>query len=261
MLGGVVATVLVLAGAGRYTDPWHDAVAQADEVAQVARALGHDVRVRSTRPETFDEPGLLEWGPQLLVVVAGGMPRPPGDEPGTRADEGAAAGAGPDEGGSADATDAGWRRFHDARQALVDAGTAVLGVHEAAYAFADDPRWAATIGGRWVLGRSWHPPYGPATFRAVDDEHPVTWSLREVTSDDERYADLTVSEGVHVLVVADVTPDEAGEDGTAGEHPVVWTVPGPTKVLYDALGHDAAAFASPSRRALLAAELAWLLQH
>lgn len=248
-----MATVLVLAGAGRYTDPWHDATAQADEVAQVARSLGHDVRVRSTRPETFDEPGLLEWGPQLLVVVAGGMPRPADDEPGTGE-------SGPDRGGLPDPTDAQWRSFHDARQALVDGGAAVLGLHEAAYAFGDDPRWAATIGGRWVDGRSWHPPYGPATFRVVDDEHPVTWSLRAVTADDERYADLTVADDVHVLVVADVTPAEAGESGTPGEHPVVWTVPGPTKVLYDALGHDAAAFASPSRRALLAAELAWLLQ-
>lgn len=234
-----MATVLVLAGAGRYSDPWHDCAAQADEVAQVARALGHEVRVRSTHPATFDEPGLDEWAPQLLAVVAAG-------DPAHRTDPGPDAGE--------------WRRFHDARQALVDGGAAVLALHESSYAFGDDPRWAATIGGQWVEGRSWHPPYGPATFRVVDDEHPVTWSLGEVTADDERYADLVVADEAHVLVVADVMPDEADGHGTAGAHPVVWTMPGTTRVLYDALGHDARALSSPSRRALLASELSWLLQ-
>ncbi len=238
-----MATVLVLVGAGRYTDPWHDCAAQADEVVQVARALGHDVRVRSTRPDTFDEADLVARVPHLLVVVAGGTPGPQ-----VLTDP------------SADEAAARWRPFHDARHALVEAGTAVLALHQAAYAFTDDPRWAATIGGRWVLDRSWHPPYGRATVRPVDDEHPVTWSLGEVAVHDERYADLDVSPGVHVLAVTDVTPDEARGHGTPGTHPVVWTVPGATKVLYDALGHDARSWHAPSRRALLTAELAWLLQ-
>ncbi|WP_444664738.1 ThuA domain-containing protein [Cellulomonas sp. CW35] len=234
--------VLVLVGAGRYADPWHDHAAQGDEVAQVARALGHEVRVRSTRPSTFDDlaqqpgPDGEAWLPDVLVVAASG-------DPGQQPDEDSPA----------------WQPFHDARHALVERGTAVLALHASACVFADDPRWAATIGGRWVPGRSWHPAQGPTTFRVVDDEHPVTWSLRTVTADDERYADLAVDPGVHVLVVADVTADEAGTHGTAGEHPVVWTVPGAGRVLYDALGHDARSMASPSRRALLASELAWLL--
>jgi len=232
----------VLVGAGRYADPWHDHAAQGDEVAQVARALGHEVRVRSTRPSTFHDlaqqpgPDGAPWVPDVLVVAASG-------DPGQQPDDDSPA----------------WQSFHDARQALVER-VAVLALHASALAFADDPRWAATIGGRWVPDRSWHPDYGPTTFRAVDHEHPVTWSLGAVTAHDERYADLAVDPGAHVLVVADVTPDEAQGRGTPGEHPVVWAAPGPRKVLYDALGHDARAMSSPSRRALLTSELSWLLQ-
>lgn len=238
-LGGGVGRVLVLVGSGRYADPWHDAAAQADEVAQVARALGNDVRVRSTRPTTFDElGGWLAPGPALLVVAASGDPRHP------------LAG-----------TDAEWRAFHDARQGVIDAGASVLALHQAAYAFRDDPRWAATIGGRWIEGHSWHPPFGPTTVRTVDDEHPVTWDVHTMTTDDERYADLVIEGSVHTLVVADISPDEAGTHGTPGAHPVVWTLPGRSggRVLYDALGHDARSFAAPSRRALLSAEISWLL--
>lgn len=80
-----------------------------------------------------------------------------------------------------------------------------------------------------------------------------------MTADDERYADLQVAAGSRVLVVADVAPDEADPHGTPGAHPVVWVAPGPGRVLYDALGHDTRSFASPDRRALLTAELTWLL--
>lgn len=114
---------LVLVGRGRYGDPWHDHAAQADEVAQLLRADGHDVRVRSTFPTTFADLG--DWEPALLVVTAG------------RAEE-------------VNDADDEWRAFHDARHALVARGTAVLGLHQAANTFADDPRWAATLGGRWV---------------------------------------------------------------------------------------------------------------
>ncbi|MCR6689144.1 ThuA domain-containing protein [Cellulomonas sp.] len=228
-----MATVLVLVGAGRYADEWHDHAAQGDEVAHCARGLGHEVRVRSTRPSTFADLG--PWAPDLLVVTAGGDPT-----------------AQPDD---------AWGAFHDARQAAVAAGAAVLALHQAAYAFADDPRWAATIGGRWVEGRSWHPARGRTRLHVVDDTHPVTAGLPgggTLAVDDERYADLAVAPDVRALVVATVDAGEADGARTAGHHPVVWVAPGPGRVLFDALGHDAAAYRG-DRAALLHRELTWLL--
>ncbi|GCE77545.1 ThuA domain-containing protein [Cellulomonas biazotea] len=219
--------VLVLVGRDRYGDPWHDHAATSDAVATLLRADGHDVTLRSTFPDALDDVGPADV--DLLVVNSG---------------------RGPLDG------DAGaWRSFHDRRAALVDGGVPVLGVHQAANTFGDDPRWATALGGCWVEGASWHPPLGDATFRVVDDGHPVTSGLSTVTATDERYADLVVAGGSRVLVVADVEH----ADGTSVAHPVVWVAPGPGRVLYDALGHDVRSYASPSRQDLLRRGVAWLL--
>lgn len=221
-----MAQVVVLVGRDRYGDPWHDHAATSDAVATLLRADGHEVAVRSVFPEALDDVGR----PDLLVVNCGQGPLDPS---------------------AADA----WRGFHDRRTALVDEGVAVLGLHQAANTFGDDPRWAATLGGRWDDDVSWHPPLDEARFRVVDATHPVTDGLGDVVAVDERYADLLVADDSSVLLAADVT----GDDGTTRAHPVAWVAAGQGRVVYDALGHDVRSYASPSRRALLRREVAWLL--
>jgi len=205
--------VVVLVGRGPYGDPWHDHAATSDVIAQVLRADGYEVNVRSTFPDALDD-----VTPDLLVVNAGSGPR----------------------------TDEDHTRLHDRRDALIAAGTAVLAVHQAANTFGDDPRWAATLGGRWVEGTSWHPPNGPAALDALD--HPVTAGLGEISTHDERYCDLVVDDDVRVLLTTDV-------EGTT--QPIAWTRG--ERVLYDALGHDVRAY-GPGRCELLRREVAWLLR-
>lgn len=221
-----MAHVVVLVGRDRYGDPWHDHAATSDAVATLLRFDGHDVTVRSTFPDALTD----DDAPDLLVVNSGRGPIDPVETP-------------------------QWRAFHDRRAALVADGLPVLALHQAANTFGDDSRWAATIGGRWVDGTSWHPTIDEARFRVVDPGHPVTRGLDDVVALDERYADLVVAGDATVLLVADVT----GDDGALGEHPVVWTAPGPGRVLYDALGHDVRSYASPGRCELLRREVAWLL--
>ncbi|MBD8057506.1 ThuA domain-containing protein [Cellulomonas sp. JH27-2] len=207
--------VVVLVGRGAYGDPWHDHAGTSDAIAQVLRADGHDVSVRSAFPDALDD-----VMPDLLVVNAGAGPR----------------------------TDEDHTRLHDRRDALVRAGTAVLAVHQAANTFGDDPRWAATLGGRWVEGTSWHPEIGQATF-AADGAHPVSAGLGTVAAHDERYCDLVVDDAVRVFLRTHV-------DGR--EHPIAWTHG--ERVVYDATGHDPRAYAAPDRRELLRREVAWLLR-
>lgn len=248
-------TALVLAGRGRYADPWHDTAATADALAVLLRGLGIAVAVRGTSPDALDEVD----PPDLLVVAAGAGRRDP----------------------DFDGDDHAWRPFHDRRAAWVAGGVPVLAVHQAAMAFADDPRWAAELGGRWVDGRSWHPPLGPAVLRVLgaggdaSDEgprggdaadraaprrHAATGALGRVVLTDERYCDLEVDPGVRPLVVADVGADEAPDrPASVGAHPVVWLAPGPGRVVYDALGHDVRSFAAPDHRALLTSAVGWLL--
>lgn len=214
---------LVLVGRGRYEDPWHDHAATSHALVSLLEDAGWTAQLRSTFPDALDDAS-----PDLLVVNAGSGRVDP----------------------EFDGTDDVWRAFHDRRAALTDGGVPVLAVHQAANTFEDDPRWAATLGGRWIEGTSWHPPLGDAAFRVVDGAHPVTSGVPDgIAAVDERYLDLQVSGPVHVLAVAD-------HDGTP--HPVVWAVEGRTRVVYSALGHDVRSYASPSHRALLRSAAGWL---
>lgn len=214
---------LVLAGHGRYEDPWHDTAAVAHRVAGLLAQDGVDCTIRGTLPAS-----LYDVDPDLVIVAAGrGRPDP-----------------------DFDGTDDDWVPFHDRLTSLVASGVPLLGLHQAANTFLDRPSWASTLGGRWVEGTSWHPPLAPSVFRVVDPAHPVTAGLSVLEAPDEQYLSLEVSPDVHVLVVAE-------HDGV--QHPVVWIAPGPGRVVYDALGHDVRSYGSPSRAELFRREVHWLL--
>jgi type 1 glutamine amidotransferase len=214
---------LVLAGHGRYQDPWHDNAAIAHRVAQLLADDAIDVTIRGTLPDALDD---IE--PDLLVV-ASGRGRPDADF---------------------DGTDEDWLPFHARLSALVASGVPVLGLHQATNTFLDAPSWGPLLGGRWIEGTTWHPPLGDVTFRVVASDHPVVAGLSEISVQDEQYLSLDVSPDVEVLVVAD-------HEGTA--HPVVWVAPGPGRIVYDALGHDVRSYRSPSRVDLFRREVRWLL--
>ncbi|MBD8079396.1 ThuA domain-containing protein [Cellulosimicrobium arenosum] len=213
---------LVLAGRGRYEDPWHDHAATSHVVALLLAEEALDVQVRGTVPGAFADLRAFD-----LVVVNAGRGRP---DP------------------AFDGDDAAWAPAHAAVRAYAADGGALLGLHQAANTFADDPHWPDLLGGRWVPGTSWHPPQDVATFTAAGD-HPVTDGLGPVVADDERYLDLVVDPGSRVLLTAH-------HDGS--DHPVAW-VSGGARAVYDGLGHGVESYGSASRRELLRREVDWLL--
>jgi len=223
----VAYRVVVVAGRGRYEDPWHDHAATSHRIALVLAGLGEhfDVEVRSTFPDVFDDLGSVD----LLVVNSGHGPVAAGSD-----GEGAA-----------------WRAAHERLHAYAHAGGAVLGLHQAANTFADSPSWAQILGGRWVPDVSGHPPLGAAPIHVRTGVHPITQGLADFTVVDERYCDLWTAPGVQVLA----THAEGGRD-----HPVVWVnTSGGYRSVYDALGHDVRALESQGRRRLLRREARWLL--
>ena len=240
-----VPRVLVLAGRGRYEDPWHDMAATSHRVAEVLSAptidgtddLGspaYQVSVRGAFPDALDD--LDPAGDSVdLVVVNTSSGRP---DPGF------------------DGDDARWDGFHERLRAWADAGRPVLGLHQAANTFADSSDWERILGGRWVDGTSMHPEIGEADFTVTGAGHDLAGVLLDATSGtvtavDERYSYLTVAGSSTVLL----TQQHDGID-----HPVVWVSGAPgVRCVYDALGHDVRSYDSPSRQALLRAEVAWLL--
>jgi uncharacterized protein len=224
------ARVLILAGRGRYEDPWHDHAATSHRAALVLRDLGLDVEVRSVFVDAFED--LAEFD---LVVVNSGRGR---NDP------------------EFDGDDARWAENHKAVRAFAAAGGPVLGLHQAANTFADSPHWEGILGGRWIPGRSMHPPCGEAVFDVVAAQgnlaaHAITDGLGPLEAFDERYSYLHVLPSARTLVTQ-------RHDGI--DHPVVWVhVAGPFRAVYDALGHGTQAYASAARRRLLARESLWLL--
>ncbi|UFU01979.1 ThuA domain-containing protein [Ruania suaedae] len=234
-------TAVVISGAGRYADPWHDFEGTSAALAEMLSERGLDARVLRT--------GEVEAGqlgePDLIVVNAGGGSTPVAQ--------------------SQDAEDVRARDLRDAVLAALAAGVPVLATHTGSNTFYEHDQWAQVLGGRWVpkpeveAGRaeraSWHPPRGPAQVRLTDRLHPITAGLTgEVEIDDERYTDLEVSPDSTVLL-------EHEEDGRT--HALVWAaeaVPGLRgRAVYDALGHDGDAVRARVRTLLLDRELAWLL--
>ncbi|WP_129337906.1 ThuA domain-containing protein [Cellulomonas endophytica] len=246
--GAAPRSALVLVGRGRYADPWHDDAATGHRVAGLLAARGLDVTVRGTAPDVLGPDDAAGEGGAAAAAGATGAPGT--GAPSRPALLVVAAGTGRTD-PAWDGDDAAWAAFHARLAALVGAGVPLLALHQAANTFTDAPGWADLVGGRWVPGLSMHPPIGEATFRPVPGErHPVVAGLGPVRAFDERYCLLQPDPRSRVLL----TTEHEGAD-----HPVVWQAPGPGRVLYDALGHDLRSYASEDRRALLAREVAWLL--
>ncbi|RZU62541.1 ThuA domain-containing protein [Zhihengliuella halotolerans] len=222
---------LLLSGTGRYSDPWHpfaetsEALAGllADRGAHVRTAVNVDAALARLAPTRGAAGTLAGDAPDLLVVNVG-LPRDGGTSPGTEA-------------------------AHAGLRAWAGSGRPTLAVHSSSTSFVDAPCWEDVLGGRWVRGRTMHPDYGPARIRL--ESSALTAELEDFTLDDERYSWLRTTAGIEV---------HATHEHEGGRHPIVWShVRGGARTFYDALGHDAASYASSPRRALLLRGLDWLL--
>lgn len=141
----------------------------------------------------------------------------------------------------------------DALQEFVESGGALLGIHTASICFDDWPEWGTVLGGQWQWGISYHPPLGPVSVRPTENPHAVTKDIRPFEFIDEIYHDLKLQ--------GDVVPLLEGESAAGnGPQPIVWARKyGKGRVVYDALGHDAASVKQPQHQQLLQQATRWLL--
>jgi uncharacterized protein len=228
---------VILSGRGRYSDPWHPYDETGPLLAELVRAAGFDPRI-----ETGIDAAVRTLDPavRLLVVNAGD---PDGPDSGGRSD-----GDGPrDEHAMPEAA-----LLAEGEAVLATAlarGIGVLVMHSGAASLRDYPSFGAALGGRWVRGESWHPDFGEAHVHVVAG-HPLADGLGDFTVEDERYTALRMDAEVQRLA----EHEEAGV-----RHPLVWTRElGASRLVYDALGHDARSYDSAGHRELLARALAWL---
>lgn len=130
-------------------------------------------------------------------------------------------------------------------------GGALLALHVSSTAFPDVDAWESIIGARWVRGTTMHPDQDLADIRVDTDAHPLVAGVRDFAVWDERYTHLRVAPDVRGL---------AWHEHEGVEHPLLWAREhGGARVVYDALGHDAASYESPEHRAIIANAAGWLL--
>ncbi|RPF23041.1 ThuA domain-containing protein [Myceligenerans xiligouense] len=240
--------ILVLAGRGRYEDPWHDHAATSHEVAGILGGPGAAgrgdvvVQVRSTWRDALDD--LDDVG---LLVLNSGHGRPDAEF---------------------DGSDGEWAAFHERLAAWARSGGAVLALHQAANTFADAPGFEAILGGRWIPGVSMHPPIGEAVFDVVPG-HPVTDGLGNalggagvIDAYDERYCHLVVAESSRVLLTTHgpAEPGFGADDDGGRVHGVAWAHDAHGgRTVYSGLGHDVRSYGSAAHRSFLRSAAAWLL--
>jgi uncharacterized protein len=214
--------VILISGSGHYADPWHSFPATSGRIAAIIEGLGYAVRV------TEDvEAGLADPGPCRLLVINIGNPsnqRPP-------------------------------ERIEAVRTGIEDhlsAGGAILGVHSSATSLTTLPEWPLILGGRWVRGRSMHPPQSQTTISITASDHPVTNGLTDFAIFDERYSYLETQPDITVLC-------EHSHNGL--RHPLVWArQTDQYRVVYDGLGHDTSSYDSTGHVRLLHRIVRWLVR-
>jgi type 1 glutamine amidotransferase len=218
-----MAKALLISGAGRYSDPWHPFAETSAEVAQILRDEGHVVEVSEDVEERLADLS----GVDLLVVNVGNPTRHGLDSPTIAA-------------------------ARDGLIAYRARGGGLLSLHVSAGSFPNVPEWAEFMGGRWVQGITMHPDIGEGRIEIIPTEHPVTAGVESFDTIDERYSYLELA--------GDVVP-LAHHHHDDIWHPMLWareTAEG-GRVVYDALGHNATAYATPQTRQLIAQAASWII--
>lgn len=140
----------------------------------------------------------------------------------------------------------------EAIRAHLRQGGGLLALHTASICFDDWPEWGEILGARWVWGQSGHPPYGGTEIRFDRDrDAPLVAGLTDFACRDEVYQRLWLAPDVRPLAHARCpdAPDPTWRDWA----PVLWERHWQGgRVVYDALGHDAASLDHPVHRELIA---------
>ena len=92
-------------------------------------------------------------------------------------------------------------------------GGGLLGIRWSSTSLTGMRQWPEILGGRWIRGRSMHPPRDECVVSVTDAEHPITAGLDDFTIVDERYSHLETQPDVTVLY-------EHRFEGRT--HPLVW---------------------------------------
>ena len=125
------------------------------------------------------------------------------------------------------------------------------------------PEYREITGGGWVMGTSFHPPYGQFTVNVNQADHPGVQGVSDFVTNDELYMGIEYSDDNDVFMSGD------SEEGTyqwggqethmpAGTFPLGWTRSyGDGKVFVTLLGHNGLSFETPEFQRIVLNGVDW----
>jgi len=139
----------------------------------------------------------------------------------------------------------------DALTAHVQGGGGLLGLHTASICFDTWPEWKQLLGVAWQWGSSHHPDISDIKVEVNAAAHPIVDGIDDFEVHDEIY---------HHLAPADDAPGLLFAEADEGRQPLMWARQvGAGRVVYDSLGHDAAAMFQPTHARILQRAALWSL--
>ena len=131
---------------------------------------------------------------------------------------------------------------------FVAGGRSLVGIHSATVVDEERTAYIDLIGGRFTH----HSPYHEFEVRVVGQGHPITAGVGDFKVQDELYVLDRAPEGAQVLATA-LWEDQA--------QPLVYVKKhGKGQIVYNALGHDDAAFDHPAFQKLVVQGIEWACQ-
>ena len=119
-------------------------------------------------------------------------------------------------------------------------------------------------GGGWVMGTSFHPPYGKFTVNVTQPEHAGMKGISDFETNDELYMGIDYQEGNNTFMYGtseDGTFAWGGQDAVhmpAGTFPLGWTRGyGSGKVFVTLLGHNGLSFETPEFQQMVLNGISW----
>ena len=120
-------------------------------------------------------------------------------------------------------------------------------------------------GGGWVMGTSFHPPYGNFTVNVTQPEHPGLAGISgDFATNDELYMGIDYQDGNDVFMEAtseEWTGPWGGQESVhmpAGTFPLGWTREyGDGKVFVTLLGHNGLSFETPEFQRMVLNGIDW----
>ena len=135
----------------------------------------------------------------------------------------------------------------------VQKGGGLLALHTASICFDTWPEWRDVLGGIWVWDQTFHPPLGTISVEPTAHKHAIISEAQRFALYDEVYHNLERSPDTVPLLKAQVEDSEES-------HIVGWSHTfGEGRVVYDALGHDAASIEHTDHAQFLRRAALWVL--